>query len=634
MRIVGVMKVRGLLLTRPRKNVLLSRVTIYEICWLVIVVVSGFTPAANCHLYAQKETPSSGISTLCDSANAVSLIREQIQISKTFDNSIPRISVLTRAADLLWKQRETEARNAFAEAFEIAKRDYKERGDKPTREGRLAISGVDQRYRVISAIAKRDPTWARQITIQLFDEATKEAESNNSETAQQSDNGDKLLNVASSVLPSDPNTAASYARLSFKYPASIGLPSFLYKLAETNKAAADQVYQDALVTYATSPLDELLYLSAYPFAMDRDLGEMPTSMHYQVPGSFQPVSSLQTAFVQTLRKRAQLLSENPAEARIGTRLPAAVQLWLVFTRLESLGQRVSPSTLQIVASAKGLIINLLSSKDRQRVDRLLLPPPSQSLDEQVEAAEKQSKPEMREQMLAFAVLFADESEDLDRLIKIADKIDDIGLRRQIVSFVYFTRAQSLIKQHKTDEARVLASKVEELDNRAYLYSAIAAEIMKQMKDDSEARALLEEVATAAAKAPDTEIKVRALFGISYLFAGIEPSRSIALLGDAVKAINRIEGKDFSRDLVIKRIEGKSFGSYVTLQMPGFNPENAFREVSRYDFDGTLYQTASFNDKLLRAMTTMALADLCLQQKPRTPKSEKPKKEKNVTHKRS
>lgn len=625
MRIVRVVNVRALLLTRRRKNVSLFRVTVFGICWLI--VTSGFTASVNCTLSAQQEKLSSGSAALCDSANAVALIREQIQISKTFDNSIPRISVLIRAADLLWNLRETEARAAFADALEIAKRDYKERGDKPTREGRLAISGIDQRYRVISAIAKRDPAWARQITIQLFEEATKEAENNNSETAQQSDNGEKLLNVGSSLLPSDPNTAASFARLSFKYPASIGLPWFLYKLAETNKVAADQIYQDALASYATSPLDELLYLSAYPFAMDRDLGEMPTSMHYQVPDTFQTTSSLQTTFVQTLWKRAQLLSENPAEARTGTRLPAAVQLWLVFTRLESLGEKVSPSALQIVAQAKPLIINLLSSKDRQRVDRLLLPPPSQSLDEQVEVAEKQSKPEMREQMLAFAVLHADESEDLARLIKTADKIDDVGLRQQIVSFVYFSRAQSLIKQHKTDEARALASKVEELDNRAYLYSAIAAEIMKQMKDDSEARVLLEEVATAAAKAPDTEMKVRALFGISYLFAGIEPSRSIALLGEAVKAINRIEGKDFSRDYVIKRIEGKSFGSYVTLQMPGFNPENAFREVSRYDFDGTLYQTANFNDKLLRGMSTMALADLCLQQKNRTPASGKPTKKK-------
>jgi len=627
MRILRIMKVRALLPIQRRKNVSLFRVTIFGVCWLLLLVPSALTLPVNSPLDCQKEKPSSGTSTLCDSANAVSLIREQIQISKTLDDSIQRISILIRAADLLWKQRETEARNAFAEALEIAKSDYKERGDKPTREGRLVVSGVDQRYRVISAIAKRDPAWARQITTQLFEEAAKETESINSNTAQQEETGEKLLNVGSSLLPTDPNTAASFARLSFKYPASIAVPSFLYKLADTNKAAADQLYLDALVAYATRPLDELLYLSAYPFALDRDLGEMPISMPYQVPGRFQPASSLQTAFVQTLWKRAQQLSENPAEARIGTRLPAAVQLWLVFTRLESPSQKLSPSVLQTVAQAKGLIINLLSSKDRQRVDSLLLAPPSQSLDEQVEAAEKQSKPAMREQMLAFAVLHADETEDIDRLIKIADKIDDVGLRQQIVNFLYFTRAQSLIKQHKTDEARVLASKVEELDNRAYLYSAIAAEIMKQMKDDSEARALLEEVATATTKAPDTELKVRALFGISYLFGDIEPSRSIALLGDAVKVINHIEGKDFSRDYVIKKIEGKSFGSYMTLQMPGFNPENAFREVSRYDFDGTLYQTANFNDKLLRSMTTMALADLCLQQKTRTPKAEKPKKNK-------
>ena len=134
-----------ILLTQRRKNVSLFRFTIYAI-GLVLVVTSGFTPAADSQVYAQKETPSPGSSTVCDHANAVSLIREQIQISKTFDKSIPRISVLIRAADLLWKQTETEARNAFADALDIAKRDYKEQGDKPTREGRLAISGIDQRY--------------------------------------------------------------------------------------------------------------------------------------------------------------------------------------------------------------------------------------------------------------------------------------------------------------------------------------------------------------------------------------------------------------------------------------------------------------------------------------------------------
>jgi len=49
-------------------------------------------------------------------------------------------------------------------------------------------------------------------------------------------------------------------------------------------------------------------------------------------------------------------------------------------------------------------------------------------------------------------------------------------------------------------------------------------------------------------------------------------------------------------------------------------------VGRHDFDGTFYQTANVNDKALRAMTTMALTDLCLQ-KAQPPKSTKSTKKK-------
>jgi len=344
--------------------------------FLTLIVCLG--TSVNCFLYAQKVTRPLPNSSLCDSENAISLIREQIELSKTLDNSVQRVSVLIRAADLLWKPREAQARNAFAEALEIAKRDYKEHGDAPKREGRLSVSGTDQRYRVISAIAKRDPAWAHQITTQLFEEATKETETTNNDTAQQAQAAEKLLYVASSLLPSDPGTAAGFARLSLKYPATVALPSFLYKLAGTNKAAADQLYQEALVNYADSPLDELLYLSAYPFGSDSDLGEMPTSMPYRLPGNFQPTSSLQTAFVQTLLRRSKSLSENPADARVGRRFPAAAQLWIVFSRLEALDQVVSPSVLQLVAQAKGLIVNLVTSKDRQQVDDVLIEPPPQS----------------------------------------------------------------------------------------------------------------------------------------------------------------------------------------------------------------------------------------------------------------
>ena len=63
---------------------------------------------------------------------------------------------------------------------------------------------------------------------------------------------------------------------------------------------------------------------------------------------------------------------------------------------------------------------------------------------------------------------------------------------------------------------------------------------------------------------------------------------------------------------------------IRFYMPGLDPEKAFREMAKIDFDDTLSQTTAFNDKFLRALTTLALADVCLQQAPPQPK-EKPKK---------
>jgi hypothetical protein len=134
--------------------------------------------------------------------------------------------------------------------------------------------------------------------------------------------------------------------------------------------------------------------------------------------------------------------------------------------------------------------------------------------------------------------------------------------------------------------------------------------------------VLEEVVDAAAKAPNTAVTARALLGVGYLYTKIDMNRAIAVIAEAVKCINRIEQPDFSRQSVIRRIEGKTFGSYAAFVTPGFTPENAFREIGKVDFDGMLNQASNFSDKSLRAMTTLVLAELCLQQ---TQKPEKPNK---------
>jgi hypothetical protein len=204
-------------------------------------------------------------------------------------------------------------------------------------------------------------------------------------------------------------------------------------------------------------------------------------------------------------------------------------------------------------------------------------------------------------------------------VKAAEKIDESVLRDNLLNWLYFDRAQQALKEKKLVEARRLAAKVIELDQRAYLYSQIAEQLIKTTKIDTEARELLEEVLSAAAKAPDTVVKARTLLGVAYLYIKVEPNRSIAVLSDAVKCINHIESPDFSTEYMFRKIEGRAFGSYASLQTPGLNPENGFPEIGKVDFDGALNLAATFADKSLRTMTTLALAEQCLKNLPKPPK---------------
>lgn len=596
---------------------------------LILIAVGLFMAVANQTALAQRSRPDAIPSSLCDRNNVLEIIQQQIDGTKTFDDTVQRIAVLIRAADLIWPYQQNKARAAFIEAFDLATRNHKEKGDQTSREGRLPVQASDQRYIVITAIGKRDLGWARKLSDQISrDEASEAEEKVTRDARQDARTAEKLLSVAYSLLPTDQSAALTFARSSLRYSATIQLPGFLYKLAELNKASADQFYQEALSAYANAPMDQFLYLSSYPFGKNREVGEMPIWTTYQVPSGFLPNPTLQRLFTQTLLRRAQQVVENPAVTNPASRFSEAEQIWMALTRLGSQVETSLPELTTPLEQAKAGIFALLSQKDQQRVGETLADPPKRAFNELLEDAEKQADPARREAGLALAVLNASDSESLDHVVAAAEKIDDSQLRDQVLSRLHFNRTQRATKEKKLDEARRLAAKVAELDQRAFLYSQIVTESIKQTKNDIEARDMLEEVVAVIARAPDTEAKARALLGIAYLYAKVDPNRSVGLLGDAVKSINRIESPDFSRDYVIKRIEGRSFGFYTTLRTPGFSPENGFRELGKVDFDSALYQASNFTNKSLRTLTTLALVEPCLQQrqqqqKSRTKKNSKP-----------
>jgi hypothetical protein len=585
---------------------------------IVTLALLAIFSASNASAQKKSEAP---VSQLCTRNSALDIIQQQSAGAKTFDNPVQRIAVMVRAADLMWPYQPAKSRAIFTEAFDAATLDFKEKGDQTVRDGRLPMNLPDQRYLVIGAIAKRDPEWARKLTDQVIEESKSEAPTDAAkDSANPLQKAEKLFGVALSLIPTDVNSAVVFARMTFRQPASLYLPLFTYRLAETNKQLADTFYMEALAAYGNSPMDQFLYLSSYPFANDREAGEMPAWMGYKVPASVTPNPVLQRAFMQVLLRQAEALSTRTTEARAGARYSEAAQIWMALSRLENKVQTFVPDLSPALQEARGSMFVLMSQKDQERTASNLVEPPMQTFAEKIEAAEKQTDPARRESSIALAILHSSKDEPLDVVVAAADKLDDATLRSQILSRFYFNRSQAALKDKQFEEARRLASKVEQLDQRAYLYSTIVAESIKAAKNDVEVREILEEVLAVTAKAPNTEVKARALLAVAYLFAKVDAIRGVGILSDAIKTINQIENPDFSRDQLMTKIEGKQFGSYSVLNTPGFNPENAFREMSQFDFDGLLYQAGQFSNKSLRTMTTLALVEPCLKLAPAKPKT--------------
>ena len=570
------------------------------------------------------------ISPLCTQDNALEMIRQQVELAKTFNNT-QRIAALIRAADLLWPYEQDKARAVFTQAFEIAVTTEVDALDAPERPRSLLLrlQTPDQRYVVIRAVARRDLAWARVLIQQVV---KRDAATTSSDKAAFNKllNGERLIQTANQLLTVDINVALELARVSLNYPASSMLTYFLYQVAAANQPAADQLYAQALAAYGDKPMREFLYLQAYPFAWRDTLNTPVFSFHENIPAKFIPNRTLQRQLVQTMLFRAQEALEVPVALDdgyrdpTGTWIPSKVHLLQGLIRLEPQVRESLPDLLPALREAREKILVSVSVEDQ----KLLLQPgrevslkPNQTFAEQVESAQKLSDVFERDEVIASAVLGV-RSEELTSVIQAIDKISDSDLRGYLFEWFYFMRAADLARAKQFDEAERLTSKVDELEQRAFLHGEIAKGLLS--KNDSRAREVLEVAIGEAKKAEASVFAARTLLTAASLYAKIDLNRSIEVFTDAVSCINRIESPDFVSDdhsvekTPVRRGRGGKYeGEYLfRFYMPGIDPESAFREMGKVDFDMAISQSNAMKDKFQRATTTLALADVCLQQHPR------------------
>jgi hypothetical protein len=342
---------------------------------LVLSLLSLLAPApALAQVKDQKTKPAPQI--FCDPARAATLVREQLSEAKAFDSAARRISVMTRAAELLWPFERQAARDVFTEAYDLAVKDFRQqKDDVPTLSGGVLIQKVDRRFEVMSAIARRDTAWARALAEEVAEEKRRAAEQSSDAGGGASERGrtslaENTLGLAQSLLPVDRGAALALARGSFRQPASFALILFLFKLAETDSAAADALYGEAVAAYAERTAGDLAYLAVYPFALSREPASVPVAMYYKAPQGFAPNAQLRELFLEALFRQAERKFKMPEGAPPAENYATSEQgqLLTMLTMLEPQIARLTPALLERALTLKGLASASATEQSRGRAE--------------------------------------------------------------------------------------------------------------------------------------------------------------------------------------------------------------------------------------------------------------------------
>jgi hypothetical protein len=591
--------------------------TLLGICSLTILFAAA-------HVVAQNPPQPSG--STCRKNEAVDTIKEQIAVSKTLDDPLERITLLIRVADLLWGLDNERARAAFIEAFDIATEYQQTELSKPVKT--LLMFREDQRYVVIRAVAKRQADLAKTLI--------KKALQQDKQTVEESVvkdprapvlTGQRLFDSALKLIPVDLNAAMHLAITGLGYPANSELTRFLYELAKTNQVSADNLYGQALLAYRDKPMREFLYLQAYPFAFEYG-GDMPVFGFYQVPASFRPNPLLQREFAQTLIARAQQAMEVPLdEGDTYNWLPGTAHILQVFTRIEPHVRTNNPNLLDQMTQAQQRVKVSLPIETQKQLtrDRDRETTPKRTFEDNIEEAEKLTDVDERQELFTQTILNTTD-EPVEAVSIAIDKIADSNIRAILYDWLYFTRGLAAVKLKQLKDASKLAARIGDIEPRAYLYLQIGKAALALPVTDISGRDMLELAIADAQKSPKTIFTARTLLNAAEVYRKIDLGRSLEVLRSAIEVTNALQHPEFATNdpTLVKKTQGKGWYRQARFYMPGLDPQAVFTSFAKTDFEGAQSQTNIFADKLLRALTTLSVADVCLQQQPPPRQQQRPK----------
>ena len=139
-------------------------------------------------------------------------------------------------------------------------------------------------------------------------------------------------------------------------------------------------------------------------------------------------------------------------------------------------------------------------------------------------------------------------------------------------------------------------------------------------------ATLREVGRLVEQSDTSVEKARVLLALTNSYIKVNPIFAMQELGEAINVINRLENPEGVMSTgVTRQIKGKDFSFFASFGLPGQNLEGTFKAISKDSFEMSLSNAKSLEDKYLRTLAVLAVAQNCVDKiKKAPPKTAKPK----------
>jgi hypothetical protein len=553
----------------------------------------------------------------CEPQMAGLLIDQLAADSKTIDQTDKRINVLIKVADFLWAPDVEAARPLFAEAFQIARDRYKEKGlESSTAKSGLITSAPDYRFQVIRAIAKRDSKWARQLTEIVLKDKQEEAENAKRNPFDHNREVGEIIQIALALLDTDEASAFVFLRRAMQFPLEQHWIYALHTVFEKKGAfTANALYSELIRTYSGSEPSRILYLSLYPFGAQRMIGIGKSNLMTSLPPGLLPDRNNQVIFLTTLLRRINTLTPEAANKPAVATITQSAHAFAALNEIEPLIAQQFPELADLFVQARTTAIALMTDQSRDAVaaGERRNNATARSFEEKIkELEEAEEKGKLTDAMIANMVMGIQKEEYFEMLESWLDKIQEESVRNPSFQYFYFSRSKLATKESRFEDSRRYADKLTAIEHRAILYLDVAEARLKEKDPTTRFDALdsLNEVYKMAQKAPDTVEKAQVFLGLAYSYEGIDHLNALDALSNAVKTAGKLNAPDLLKGYMTQQIVGKDFAMFTSYSVPGFDISGTFYKLSNSDFQGTLTQAEGFTDKYLRTLAVLAVIRDC------------------------